>query len=257
MLAKINHIQKELDDIKCHFYMNEANIKCGSIYNVSVGAKVLIEWDNFNNAESIFPNDIYTILDKDNSIRPYKITSGIGIIDNWICPTSCKTFQPIIQGNFDARLIPEDKIPGYKVWDDYYKKWREVSAVVYDDTVIRISFNNEARCGFPHQGTWFDTQQLYFQPPEKSKVKPHNYTVGDCFSRYDGALYRLSISSNLYYAIFVNLRLKGKTFNKFHPVNEVLTIMDQVEFVDYLNDNDLIYKGPFEKVYSLNTSKED
>ena len=38
-------------------------------------------------------------------------------------------------------------------------------------------------------------------------------------------------------------------------LNEVLTIMDQVEFVDYLNDNDLIYKGPFEKVYSLNTSK--
>ena len=91
----------------------------------------------------------------------------------------------------------------------------------------------------------------------KSEVikQTHNYTVGDCFSRYDGALYRLSISSNLYYAIFVNLRLKGKTFNKFHPVNEVLTIMDQVEFVDYLNDNDLIYKGPFEKVYSLNTSK--
>jgi hypothetical protein len=169
----------------------------------------------------------------------------------WLNTCDCEVFQPIIEGPFDANLIPKDKIKGYKVWvagnSLITKGWKSIE---------RIDFNQNHRStkilltdGYYYRA--IDSDYLCFQPPEVVKPKPvHIYGINDCFIDSDKDILRLSKAENESICILVYLTSKIYYSSMQFTLKEWgNTVMYQSDFKIYLESNDMTYIGTFDEVF--------
>jgi len=185
---------------------------------------------------------IYKIVDKDSSSPPFKLNYKAGW---WIDPEESDVFQKLLSGQFDANKIPKDKITNYRVWDAFYKEWRKIKSFRNINGRITVEFNDKkGRCFFPIHGTWFGTQQLYFQPPKEE----HMYKIGDCFECSEKRINRLSKGSVNNLGVLVDLGSNNEFWSGDYALNDDNIIIDQNTFKDFLVNFDLTYIGTSDEI---------
>jgi len=169
----------------------------------------------------------------------------------WLNTCDCEVFQPIIEGPFDANLIPKDKIKGYKVWvrgdNSESMGWQSIESIDFNLVHDRIGIH--LLNGYSYRVK--DSNYLCFQPSEVVKSKPvHIYGINDCFIDSDKDILRLSKAENESIGILVYLTSKIYYSSMQFTLKEWgSAVMYQSDFKIYLESNDMTYIGTFDEVF--------